>query len=73
MLNSVALFVAIAIALCSTADFLYHRSRKKNKKTRGFSRTGEAKATFDTSEANWRSSLRGVSPVGFRYKKTLFR
>ena len=30
--NSVALSVAIAVALCSTADFLYHRSRKKTKR-----------------------------------------
>jgi hypothetical protein len=29
--NSVALFASIAVALGSTADFRYHRSRKNNK------------------------------------------
>ena len=60
MFNSVALFVAIAVALCSTADFLYHRSRKKTKRP---------EALAERAKQRRHLSLRGGSPVGFRYKK----
>ena len=58
--NSVALSVAIAVALCSTADFLYHRSRKKTKRPEALAERAKQRRHF---------SLRGASPVGFRYKK----
>ena len=60
VVNSVALSVAIAVALCSTADFLYHRSRKKTKRP---------EALAERAKQRRHLSLRGGSPVGFRYKK----
>jgi hypothetical protein len=74
LLPLLLLFYSLPVTLSFTEGWVEDKKNPVSletgfSKTRGVSRTGEAKATFDPSKANWRSILRGGSPVGFRYKK----
>jgi hypothetical protein len=63
--NSVALFATIAVALCSTADFLYHRSRKKTKRPEALAERAKQRRQSEP-EGRTRRSDKKNKPCLFR-------